>query len=84
MVAPRRRRPSPKQTRAARALTDGVGIKAQRPMCVKSGKVRFATVAAAGRGLTDARAIRTGDHVEQRAYECRFCDGWHLTSKRLR
>lgn len=52
--------------------------------CGPTGKVRYRTRAAALIGLGETQqAAEEGDHRrrEERAYHCKQCDGFHLTSK---
>ncbi len=44
-------------------------------------KVRYPTEGVAQ--LVMERRLKASDSVRLRAYHCRYCDGWHLTHKRL-
>ncbi len=57
----------------------------RRRGCNKTLKRRYATEQAAQRVLLSARIKRSlhdnDRRHEERAYQCPFCDGWHLTSQ---
>jgi hypothetical protein len=47
----------------------------------KSGKVRYRDGIAAMLALAKIRNDEPAGHTEKRAYKCRDCHGWHLTSR---
>ena len=51
--------------------------------CAKNGKLRYRSELDAKLALLDCSGRRASSRREEKAvYQCPFCRGWHLTSKR--
>lgn len=74
------------ESRAA-IVTNGTRVAGWRLPCgtMVCVKIRYATREAADLELKMVRAMFTGGHrIPTRAYACRHCHGWHLTSQPAR
>lgn len=71
----------PTDTALARCRPTSTLRNPEQPLCPVSGKQRYTTPLAAERVLAHIVVHSRKLRVPCRAYWCKACDGWHLTSR---